>query len=91
MKNLIWAAFILAALPAVSLSLPTGAAARMLDRPQPVTRSNELLYSYRHHYRAYGVNSLAAGTLPPDEVYLDPCYKWVGTPRGPRRKFVCRS
>lgn len=91
MKNMLRAALVLAALPAASWPPATTAAAQMLNRPQPVTGGNELLYSYRHHYRAYGVNSLNDGTLPPDEIYFDPCYKWMSTPRGMRRVFVCRS
>ena len=99
MKNFLCAALVLTSLPAVSLPLATTASAQTLDRSvqpldrsvQPIDRSNYLLYSYRHHYRAYGINSLTDGSLPPDEVYIDPCYKWVSTPRGMRKKFVCRS
>lgn len=85
MKNLFCAALVLASLPAVSLPWAADAAAQTFER------SNYLFYSYRHHYRAYGINSLTDGNLPPDEVYIDPCYKWVSTPRGWRQKFVCRS
>jgi hypothetical protein len=91
MKNLLCAALVLSALPAASLPLATPAAAQMLRRPQPVTGSNELLYSYRHHYRAYGATSPNDVALPPDEIYFEPCYKWVDTRRGARRVFVCRS
>ncbi len=80
MKNLLGAALLLASLP-----LATAAAA------QPLDRGNYLYYSYRDHYRAYGLYSLSDGSLPPDEVYVNPCYKWVSTPRGLRKKFVCRS
>lgn len=80
MKNVAFAALLLASLP-----LATAAAA------QPLDRSNYLYYSYRDHYRAYGLYSLSDGSLPPDEVYIDPCYKWVNTARGVRKKFVCRS
>ena len=80
MKNLLCAALLLASLP-----LAAAAAA------QPLDRNSYLTYSYRDHYRAYGIYSLRDGSLPPDEVYLDPCYKWVSTPRGLRKKFVCRS
>ena len=86
MKNFIFcAAVVLASLMAVSLPLATLATA------QPIDQSNYLHYSYRDHYRAYGINSLTDGSLPPDEYYIDPCYKWVSTPRGVRKKFVCRS
>lgn len=80
MKKLLCAILVLASLP-----LAAAAAA------QPLDRSNYLYYSYRDHARAYGIYSLSDGSLPPDEVYLDPCYKWVSTPRGLRKKFVCRS
>lgn len=80
MKNLLCAALVLASLP-----LATAAVA------QPLDRSNYLTYSYRDHHRAYGIYSLSDGALPPDEVYIDPCYKWVSTPGGVRKKFVCRS
>ena len=80
MKNLLCAALVLASLP-----LATAVVA------QPLDRSNYLIYSYRDHARAYGIYSLTDGALPPDEVYIDPCYKWVSTPRGVRKKFVCRS
>ena len=86
MKNFIFcAAVVLASWMAVSLPLATLASAQTIDQ------SNYLYYSYRDHYRAYGINSLTDGSLPPDEYYIDPCYKWVSTPRGVRKKFVCRS
>lgn len=80
MKTVLCAALLLAL-----LSLATAAAA------QPLDRSNYLYYSYRDHYRAYCLYSLSEGSLPPDEVYIDPCYRWVSTQRGVRKKFVCRS
>jgi hypothetical protein len=61
-----------------------------LASAEPITTGNYLRYSYRDHYRAYGINSLTDGTLPPDEYYYDPCYQWVNTTRGLKRKFVCR-
>ncbi len=57
---------------------------------EPIIRSNYLYYSYRDHYRAYGINSLFDGSLPPDEIYFDPCYRWVQTRRGLKQKLVCR-
>jgi hypothetical protein len=92
MKKFLCAALVLAALPAASLPLATSAAAQMLSRrPQPVTGGNELLYSYRHNFRAYGARSPNDAFLPPDEIYFEPCYKWAETRRGVRRVFVCRS
>jgi hypothetical protein len=61
-----------------------------LASAEPITTGNYLRYSYRDHYRAYGINSLTDGTLPADEYYYDPCYRWVSTTRGLKRKLVCR-
>jgi hypothetical protein len=57
---------------------------------EPIIRSNYLYYSYREHFRAYGINSLFDGSLPPDEFYYDPCYQWVRTTHGLRQRLVCR-
>ena len=95
MKNFMYASVMLAALTAGSLPLATLAAAQPIDqgdyRYYSYPYYSYRFYSYRDHYRAYGINSLYDGTLPPDEVYVDPCYRWVNTLRGVRRKFVCRS
>jgi len=69
---------------AISLLLPTFCSAK------PIDKNSYLHYSYRDHYRAYGLNSLTDGSLRPDEYYYDPCYEWVNTNRGVRRKLVCR-
>jgi hypothetical protein len=61
-----------------------------LASAEPITTGNYLRYSYRDHYRAYGINSLTDGTLPADEYYYDPCYRWVSTTRGLKRRLVCR-
>ena len=84
MKHVMDGAVALAALTAASLLLTGFASAGSIEPGQ------YLRYSYRDHYRAYGIFSLIDGTLPPDQYYVDPCYRWVHTPRGLRRKFVCR-
>lgn len=56
----------------------------------PINADTYLRYSYRDHFRAYGARSPFDNSLPPDEYYYDPCYQWVSTPRGLKRKFVCR-
>ena len=56
----------------------------------PINSDNYLRYSYRDHYRAYGVSSQFDSSLPPDEYYYDPCYQWVSTRHGLTRKLVCR-
>jgi hypothetical protein len=84
MKHVMNGAVVTAALTAALLLLPGFASAGSIEP------GNYLRYSYRDHYRAYGINSLFDGTLPPDQYYVDPCYRWVQTPRGLRRKFVCR-
>jgi hypothetical protein len=78
MKNFMYAGVVLAASATLAFA-------------QPIDQTDYRYYSYRDHYRAYGINSLTDGSLPPDEFYVDPCYKWVNTPRGLRKKFVCRS
>ena len=90
MKNFTYAGVVLAALTAGSVPLAAVAAAQPFGQSD-YRYDSYRFYSYRDHYRAYGINSLYDGSLPPDEVYIDPCYKWVSTPRGWRQKFVCRS
>jgi hypothetical protein len=95
MKNFMHAGAVLVSLTAGSLPLANVAAAQPYDqgdyRYYSYPYDSYRYYSYRHHYRAYGINSLYDGSLPPDEVYIDPCYRWVNTPRGWLRKLVCRS
>jgi hypothetical protein len=61
-----------------------------LASADPIIEGNYLHYSYRDHYRAYGINSLIDGSLPPDEYYYDPCYRWVSTKHGFRHRLICR-
>jgi hypothetical protein len=61
-----------------------------LASAEPIIQNNYLHYSYRDHYRAYGINSLTDGSLPADEYYYDPCYQWVGTTHGLRQRLICR-